>query len=642
MLLPSETKTSAKALKELISGLENKFTSLDSRLLGPVEANRSTPGIGFYLDDKAHNSSPRPKSLGLPRIGSPSSYAAALDRELTASPSLTCVDGAASIALLEKVLREMATREGQDKIMNTLEAVKSQTLVPLSSAAPAHTAFDPNMMAKLEDIIMFMKDMKEESGSRALVRSSGRDGSKAASNLDLYLDADSKSGLLTKGKTNGGREDSRSVSEVAVDEIVTMLKSVKQSLAQGGGLTNEVKLLVRELRGEVLGMGREIAKKLEQRSTTSSGTRADVPSARKDEVALIVQDGLAELKEHMQAVVQETRERSVEVSRPVVDTQEIVRAVSGVLAQMSQPAIRDQAAEREEMLVAVKEAWEDCKPEIALEHFGLERDEIMETLKEGLKSYQPQQTTARDAGATYEDVLEAVRKGLSDFELPQMPSPPDGITRDEVLAAVHDGLRSIEWPKMDAPQQRDIELTKDDVFEAVRATFAQNNILPADQIVEAVREGLAQHQGTSAAEIIEVVQGALARHDAVPTEQIIEAVKQGLSHQEPVAKEIEFNREDLFDAIKACLEGEQNPLGGMGEQVVEAMHEFLGSMKNEFQEYSAANGKDTEQVLDALKDGLEDLRADIESYVDRAADVTGKGRNCRYCEIWICSNAGRS
>ena len=62
----------------------------------------------------------------------------------------------------------------------------------------------------------------------------------------------------------------------------------------------------------------------------------------------------------------------------------------------------------------------------------------------------------------------------------------------------------------------------------------------------------------------------------------------------------------------------------MGERVIEAMHEFLSSMKTEFQQYSAASGKDTEQVLDALKDGLEDLRADIESYVDRAADVTGK------------------
>ncbi|OQU95570.1 hypothetical protein CLAIMM_01755 [Cladophialophora immunda] len=575
-----------KSLRELISGLESKFTNLDSRLLAaPPDASRSTPNLGLYFDDKAHNGSPRPKSLGLPRIGSPSSFSAALDRDLTASPSITCVDGAASIALLEKVLREMATREGQDKIMSTLEAVKSQALVRSHPDAPVSTAFDPAMMSKLEDILVFMKDMKEESGSRALVRSSGHDGSKGPSNLDLYLEGESKAAKARSGVE--GRIP-LSGSDLAIDDIVTMLKSVKQSLAQGGGLTNEVKVLVRELRGEVLGMGREIAKKLEQTTSPTKNAGAETQAAMRDEVALIVQQGLAELKEHIHHIVQEGTRLSAEQNRPAVDTQEVVRAVRDVLAELPQSReqpIRDPVAEREELLLAVREAWEDCKPEIALEHFGLERDEILETLKEGLKSYQPQQPTAKDAGASYEDVLEAVRKGLADFDLPPIPAPA-GITRDDVLAAVCEGIKGIEWPDMSAPRGIDMELTKDDVFEAVR-------------------EGLEQH-------------------DTVTRDQISDAIKDGLSQHDRVAKEVEFNREDLFDAIKSCLEGEQNPLGGMGERVIEAMHEFLGSMKNEFQQYSAASGKDTEQVLDALKDGLEDLRADIESYVDRAADVTGK------------------
>ncbi|OAG41026.1 hypothetical protein AYO21_04639 [Fonsecaea monophora] len=575
-----------KSLRELIAGLESKFTNLDSRLLAaPPDATRSASNLGMYFDDKAHNGSPRPKSLGLPRIGSPSSFSASLDRELTASPSITCVDGAASIALLEKVLREMATREGQDKIMSTLEAVKSQALVRAHSDTPTSTAFDPAMMSKLEDILVFMKDMKEESGSRALVRSNGNDGSKGPSNLDLYLEGEAK-----MGKARSGAEGRASVSasDSVVDDIVTMLKSVKQSLAQGGGLTNEVKVLVRELRGEVLGMGRELAKKLEQTSLPIKGAGPETQAAVTDEIATIVQQGLAELKEHMHHIVQESGRRSAEHVNPAVDTQEVVRAVRDVLADLPQPReqpLRDPVAEREELLIAVREAWEDCKPEIALEHFGLERDEILETLKEGLKSYQPQQPSAKDAGATYEDVLEAVRKGLADFELPPIPAPA-GITREDVFAAVSEGIKGIEWPDMSASRGIDIDLTKDDVFEAVR-------------------EGLAQH-------------------DTVTRDEISDAVKEGLSQHDRVAKEVEFNREDLFDAIKSCLEGEQNPLGGMGERVIEAMHEFLGSMKNEFQQYSAANGKDTEQVLDALKDGLEDLRADIESYVDRAADVTGK------------------
>jgi DNA repair exonuclease SbcCD ATPase subunit len=51
---------------------------------------------------------------------------------------------------------------------------------------------------------------------------------------------------------------------------------------------------------------------------------------------------------------------------------------------------------------------------------------------------------------------------------------------------------------------------------------------------------------------------------------------------------------------------------------------LVDDMHSEFKAYSSANGRDTEQVLDALKDGLDTLRAEIESYVDRAQDVTHK------------------
>ncbi|EHY53785.1 hypothetical protein HRR83_004430 [Exophiala dermatitidis] len=562
-----------KSLRELVSGLENKLSKLDARLLPPPDTNRSTSNMGLYIDDKAHNGSPR-KSFGLPHIGSPTSFAVAIDRELTASPSIACVDGAASIALLEKVLREMATRDGQDKIMSTLEAVKSQALVR-SQSSPS--TLDPTMMAKLEDILMLMKELKEESGSKALVRSGAVETGKSASNLDLYLDGDSKAPGLAK-----------TASDSVSDEITKTLKSVKQSLAQGGGLTNEVKVLVRELRGEVLGMGRELGRKLEQSLVTDKGSASQNELAVRDEIAAIVHQGLAELKEHMHRIVQENRRRSLEKLQPPVDTQEIIQAVQGVLATFPRPREeppRDPAAEKEELIAAVREAWEDCKPEIALEHFGLERDEILETLKEGLKSYQPQQSTSKDIGATYEDVLEAVRKGLSELKMPEL-SIPAMLSREDVEVVVRQCLESFEWPSPRLAEGGDSDLSRDDVYQAIREGLAQQDQTTKDYVLDVVRE-------------------------ALPT-------------QEPISKEVEFNREDLFDAIRACLEGEQNPLGGMGERVVEAMHEFLGSMKTEFQQYSAASGKDTEQVLDALKDGLEDLRAEIESYVDRAADVTGK------------------
>ncbi|KIV79682.1 hypothetical protein PV11_07229 [Exophiala sideris] len=571
-------------LRDLVAGLETKLSSLDTRLLSAPETTRSAPNLGgLYLDDKAHNATPR-KSFGLPRIGSPTSFSVALERELTASPSLACVDGAASIALLEKVLREMATREGQDKIMTTLEAVKSQAHVR-QSVLPAQTTIDPTMMSKLEDILMFMKDMKEESGSRALVRSMGNESGKRT-NLDHFLEDNNS---LAKAKSGDDRRASLSGSDAVTEEVVKTLKNVKQSLAQGGGLTNEVKVLVRELRGEVLGMGREIGRKLEQTATPNRPNDAELQVTLRNEVVKVVQQGLVDLKDHVQRVVEESSHRSLEMARPANDVQEIVRAVSGVLADLPRPReqpVRDVAAEREDILAAVREAWEDCKPEIALEHFGLERDEILETLKEGLKSYQPQQNQIKDAAISYEDVLEAVRKALEDYKPPVMPAPA-GISQEDVFTAVRQCLDGFEWPNMPAAQTANAGLSRDDV-------------------VDAIKESMAQQENASRDLVADVVKDALSRQEL------------------PVAKEVEFNREDLFDAIRACLEGEQNPLGGMGERVVEAMHEFLGSMRTEFQQYSAASGKDTEQVLDALKDGLEDLRADIESYVDRAADVTGK------------------
>jgi len=572
-----------QSLRNLVSGLEAKLTNLDARLLGAPEASRSTPNLGFYLDEKAHNGTPRSKSFGLPRIGSPSSFSAAFERELTASPSLACVDGAASIALLEKVLREMATREGQETIISTLEAVKSQALVRTEAASPSQSTIDPSMMSKLEDILVIMKDMKENSGSKALIRSTPADHGKSPSNVDAYLDGGAVSALTSSREA----KTSATAPDVISEEIMKMLKSVKQSLAQGGGLTNEVKVLVRELRGEVLGMGREIARKLDQSGSPKKST-AEVQAATRDEISAVVQQGLAELKEHMHHVVQENNQRSLEQVRPTVDAEKMLLAVRDAITEIPRPKeapVRDPAAEREELIAAVRDAWEDCKPEIALEHFGLERDEILETLKEGLKSYQPQQPAARDAGATYDQVIDAVQKGLDNFKIPEA-KVSSGISREEVVMAVRDCLEEFEWPNLPQASARETDLTKDDVFEAVRES--------------------------------------VAHHENATREYVAEAVREGLSSQPPISKDIEFNREDLFDAIKACLEGEQNPLGGMGERVIEAMHEFLSSMKTEFQQYSAASGKDTEQVLDALKDGLEDLRGDIESYVDRNSDVTGK------------------
>ena len=539
-----------KSLKDLVKGLDGNFSSLR-------EAT-SSPSFSRFLDNKASNSSPGGrKNFSLPRIPSPTSFSAAIDRELTASPSIVSADGAASIALLEKILREMGTKDGQDKIQKSLERFKSQ-------AVNNETTVDPVLMRKLEEILSLLR---ERPNSRALIRSSGNGDGTVPPQLDFYFDQDPRYGPLTRMSRDATPttdpkkvEQKSQANEFVNEEIMKMLKRVKQSISESGGLTNEVKALVRELRGEVLGMGREIARKLEQAESTQKTSGDDARGPGREEIAEIVESGLAELKQHMYELVRESRRQSAASTKSVVDTQEVVLAVRSALAELPKPkeeSARSPEVEREQLLLAIKEAWEDCKPEIALEHFGLERDEILETLKEGLKSYEPHQANMSEPGMTYDDVLDAVQKGMANFQAPALHTEAS-ITREEILVTVRECLESFEFPRSEsAPStNRASDLTRDDVLEAVR---------------------------------------------------------EGLVDQQIVTKEIEFNRDDLFAAVKASLEGTRNP-----------MYEFLDSMKTEFKQYSAANGKDTEQVLDAMKDGLEELRADIETYVDRAADVTGK------------------
>lgn len=633
-----------KTLRELVAGLDLKFSNLEPKLLGAPETARPTSNLGLYLDDKAHDSTPR-KQYILPRIPSPNNFASAIDRDITASPSLISMDGAASIALLEKVLREMATREGQDRITKTLESVKLQAQ-PSGQVVQTQSTIDPQMMEKIEDILNFMRELKEESGSRALVRANTQQNSSGPSQIDLYLEGERSSQLAKKDGADRSVTASGSANVLAMnEELATMLRSVKQSLSQSGGLTNEVKSLVRELRGEVLGMGREMAQKLEKVEQSTEAQRGQKTGPDSEEIAHIVEDSLLELKEHVHHILEENQRHSAELQEKSVDTEQVVTVVQNAI--MSMPALaqaRDAQAEREEMLAAVKEAWEDCKPEIALEHFGLERDEIIDTLKEGLKSYQPQQPTAGDARASYEDVLEAVRKGFEDFKPPLIQVEPH-ITREELYTTLRECLQSFDFPtqqQVALPQQeRLLDLTRDDVFDAVRDGF-QNHApdqiqaeLNHEDLYEAVREGLAQNMESlnygkiTRDELLDAFREAMSQHaetftnGAFTRDDVLAVIRQGFA-ENPQTNQLEFNREDLFDAIKACLEGDQNPLGGMGEKVVETMHEFLTSMKTEFQQYSAANGKDTEQVLDALKDGLEELRVDVEKSVNQVTSGPGK------------------
>ena len=560
-----------KSLRDLVSNLSSHLLEQEAGN-GSRAASNYSRGPGNLLDNKPYISSHgMSKSFSLPRIPSPNSaLAASIDREISASPYQ--MEGAASIALLEKILREMSTKEGHERVLTSLSELQH---------AQKFKESDPMVVKKLEEILTFLKD---STGSRALVprRDNGNGVGNGPPKLTLDFDPQPVRRVsrnvtpqqVTPQLATAMAQQHAKAGGFINEDMQKLLKKLKDSITEGGGMTAEVKAHVRELRGEVLGMGRDIARKLDQLESTSHTNRDDAQKSGREEVAQIVQEGLAELRDHMENLMREKRRQSSSsvTSRHSVDSQEVYAAVKNALSEFplqQQVALQhpESGIEREEILEAVREAWETYKPEIELQNFGLEREEILQCLKEGLQQYQPQEQAKDFGGASYDEVLDAVREGLQGFKPPTPIDTEASITREEILMTVRECLETFDFPASNVGVVREPEMTRDDV---------------------------------------------------------LDAVKEGLSNQASVSKEVEFNREDLFDAVKAGLEGAPTPMGGVGEKVLDKMEDLIDGMRVEFKQYSVANGGDTEQVLDAMKDGLEVLRADIETYVDRAADVTGK------------------
>ena len=560
-----------KSLRDLVSNLTTRLLDQETNNGSRIGSSYSRVS-GNLLDNKPYISPPgMSKSFSLPRIPSPNSaLASSIDREISASPYQ--LEGAASIALLEKILREMGTKEGQERALTTLSELQH---------AQKFKESDPTVVKKLEEILIFLKD---GAGSRALVPRRDNGNGVGSSPPKLALDFDPQPvrkasrnitpQQVTPQLATAIAQQNAKAAGFINEDMQKLLKKMKDSITEGGGMTAEVKAHLRELRGEVLGMGREIARKLDQLESTSQTNRGNSPGSGREEVTQIVREGLAELRDHIENLMREQRRQSSSsiMSRHSVDSQEVYTAVKNALSEyplQQQVALKhpEYGIEREEILEAVREAWETYKPEIELQNFGLERDEILQCLKEGFQQYQPQEHAKDLGGASYDEVLDAVREGLQDFKPPAPIETEASITREEILMTVRECLETFDFPASNVGVVRESEMTRDDV---------------------------------------------------------LDAVKEGLSKQGPLSKEIEFNREDLFDAVKAGLERVPTPMGGVGEKVLDKMEDLIDGMRIEFKQYSVANGGDTEQVLDAMKDGLEVLRADIETYVDRAADVTGK------------------
>ncbi|KAL4896575.1 hypothetical protein BDV59DRAFT_191151 [Aspergillus ambiguus] len=638
-----------KSLRELSSSLAAKFLESDAATrwdFGPLLGSES--GINNQEPDSSPNSK---KTHPAPRIPSPNPFAAAIERELCGSPA-PISDGSASIALLEKVLREMATKEGQEKLVELVDEIKAR---PKSDTSTKEV--DSKTMKMLEEILNLVK---EDSSNKALVRSRGAPSSShAPPKKDMDLSAPRTRSFdpehvyapdMEVMHSSNGRAADRSLVPVEgqiTDEMLSIMKRVKNSVIEGGGMTNEVKALVRELRGEVLGMGRNLARQFEDLGAARAIEANKPLPPQKEEISAIVEHSLYDLRDQLRSIITENRRHSSALSefRAAMDSAQIYsivkRAVDDIDVSRFHPEPRGVEMHKEEILETVREAWETYKPEIELQNFGLERDEILECLSEGLKAYRPQHEQA----VTYDQVLAAVQAGMQQFE------HPPSITKDEIVHTIQECLQSYQ-PAARSLEPEHLGAIREEVLQAVTESVTSQSALSRDtvdsgigreDIFSAVSDSIGAHLSAAKDmekphvtrdEVVNAINDAFsAQQSALTTniqssisrEEILHAIAEGLEQQNSITREVELNKDDLMEAISAGLhEATTSANHNIGGEVLERLHEHLDGLKNDIRQNSSANEKDITQVLDAVKDGIAVVRQEVESYTANIAEASGK------------------
>jgi DNA repair exonuclease SbcCD ATPase subunit len=549
-----------KSLRELINQMP-QLNSNPSPSFG-LGAHRSTNSL-----NPTATPPPPSKSFTMPRITSPVS----LYDERVGSPNPYSVEGAASVAMLEKIIREMVTKDGQERLLGTLNQ-----LFEKANKESGLTA------KKVADLVDFVKG----GSSGALVCANGHTvGTRSASQGDIPASTTSVSLTLASRDLKpsdtpaaaGGESDfpSSGPSEFVNDDMVNLLKKIKDSVFHSGGLISEVKAQQRDLRGEVLHMGRNIAQKIDEARRPAGNSKAIEDGSGKQDVARIVAEGLADLKAYLDNALRDKRRQSSSstISRATVDSREVYDVVKHALVErgldrIPSSQVAAHALDRDAILDAVKEAYEAYKPEVEISQYGLERDEILQCLKEGLNDYK---SNSADASAmSRAEIMETIHEAMQNF-VPPRPINEAHEVRDEILATFRECLDEMKpslAAQSPASRERDLDITREVVFDTVKSALAK--------------------YGPGA------------------------------------PQEIEISEEILYLALMKALETSKNPLGSFGDDIRGLISKVDDELRHLFQEYSAAHGRDTEQVLDHFKDGLEDLRRQIEQYVDRAQDVTGK------------------
>ncbi|KLU81576.1 hypothetical protein MAPG_00661 [Magnaporthiopsis poae ATCC 64411] len=670
--LKEATNTRDEDIRRSLRDLLTSTNELSSR-----SSTRDPYGASLLLDSKPHAAgSPMSKvarPFSLPRIPSLNSFSASMDGDRMSTPSLCgpVVDGPATISLLEKIVRDMGTKDGHENLISRLSDVADK----VAGMATAK---------KVEELLNLVKSSHEQSAIVPATDASGGGGSVPLRKRSFDEDPSSPvSGFAGPGVGALQRTGERTVADVATrrssaptsgesdavtGDILNIIRTVKDSVAQGGGLTAEVKALVRELRGEVLGMGREIGRRLEEVQAKKPNQAEAVTQA---EMSRVIDEGLQEMKQHMNQLLKEHRRQSATAiaSRgPVVDYAEVYNSVRAALKDSQASRPRKEEVTREDVMDAVKEAWETYKPEIEVQTIGLERDEVLQCLQEGLREYAPSKDAA--PGATRDEVLAAVAEGLKHFVPPQVETPP-ALSRDEILDAVRECLEEFEFPV--AASAVGTEVTKQDMLDAVKegleglelpmpeptqSTVSNDEVLERlgeivelmrdefravsaeakqsvaaserdkEQVLDATKDGFAKLRADIEA-YVDKAAGVNGQEDFLDglvrtlddfREEIAELVsKASDSSRKVLTTEIENLRDAVNSSLVPMSAVPSANSGGSNKEVIEALHDGISSLRNEIASRPIAG---TNEVLDALQESMQDLRECIERLGNKPIDLT--------------------
>lgn len=596
-------------LTNIATGLQQEMSQLSRRskdnaadLISLKDATKMRDDS--YRKDLRDLMTSPPPSIASPRMGMslydakpaiiPTTFVRAASHDsVLDTNNTTHLDGTALMAVLEKIIRDMATKDGHERITQTLSDMLSKTTID---------ARDANAnLSQLTEIV--------KSKSEGLVR---------AAPSDLVPQPD-------------------------VDMQATMHK-LRDSIAANGGLTAEVKALLKDLRGEILGMGRELGQRLDQVQLSETQTLEKVDGTL---VSAAMLDGVSHnldgLRQRLEdTLAQHTNDISACIqSRHALSRDDLEMVLNKT--QLKQADHIDSALvnDREALLQAVRSACQEFKPEIELQQFGLERDEILAVLTEGLAAHRLAQSPS-EARFDPEHVKAALQVALQDVQFPQAGFDVSAL-KNELLDWIRECLEDVTSKTREADQLK----TRDTIQAAmtdskiVSDKTTQHTQSHLDQLAEQVRDHFKQElSGTSEAidssrDAVNALRAQCAQQ--VGHEHVAEIMAALAIITDKLATECRSdhdNTKDMADVdAQSLVRTASTPNDDLAQRIVKAIQDEFASLKTAWSTKLSQEDQTRDEALidasdmlrhgaNAFKDHLQTLHTHVEALATANAGTT--------------------